>query len=283
MLKQMKMESMFLYWDDLGDNQLKFTTSTDHGVTWSTPFLIENGLEMEQALSPRIMINENNVIGVLWEDALDPVNIKFSTSNDNGQSFTFVDEFENSVGFDDIDLHYDNQGDTIAVTYSTSSIDEGQLISTSFDFGVTWNEPVILQNEIADGSTSNSRGTIEISGDNMYAIWNAQNGIQNLYFSNSTDHGATWSNPMKLSINEVVESDARLLVNEDTNNILIAWVESMGDIFQKISNDGGFSFGPATIIDDSSICGLSIDVGVGENMYTLWEDAVFPNMTSLSN
>ena len=192
-----------LYWNSEGDNKLKFITSIDNGNTWSNPTLIENGLEMDDGLSPRIMINENNVIGVLWEDALDPVNIKFTTSSDNGEHFTFVNEFENSFGFNAKDLYYDNQDDTIAVTYSTSVIEEGQLVSTSFDFGNSWTEPVILQNGNEDGSTSHSKGTLEIFGDNMYTIWNAQNGIQTLYYSNSTDNGATWSAPMKLSINEV--------------------------------------------------------------------------------
>lgn len=182
-----------LYWDQGNNDGLRFTTSVDDGVTWSTPYLLNNGLEpiFDEVVSDHIFVNDLGHIGVGWVLEADGVVGSFALSTDNGLTFTVVDEafFSNCCVGNDI--MWSGDGENIALTFSD---EDDQAVIVSNDFGTLWTETV-LQNSGVDDVSSQNQGMIAVNGMNMYAIWNGEDGPSSethVYFSKSNDNGVTW-------------------------------------------------------------------------------------------
>jgi len=269
---QVNENSVYLLYSDRGN--LYFTSSFDKGDTWNGSVQLEfGGLLIENRPLQRIFINDAGDIGVVWEAALDPIELFFAVSTDNGLSFGDPVDFEPSEAGDFApngkDLAWGGDGDTVVVTFSDDNA-QFQAVMTSTDFGETWNEPVVIQSvDDVVPTTDHNQGIILVDGMNMYVAWNADINPANVFFANSTDNGATWSDPIQVSDSLIGQVTPKMILNEDATKVLISWIGNGGETVQALSTDGGDSFDVPVILADNSDCDNEYDID------NLGEDVIF--------
>lgn len=176
-----------------------FGHSVDGGSTFSSPLLIST--ESTNAANPHVLVDKDGVIYVTWSDATSPSTAYLSRSLDNGATFspprslslgtqstqpTLV--LDSSAG---LDLAWsDNLPGYFAIFYARST-----------DQGVTFPNPTQV--------TNNSLGSFSAledvdSNGNIYLAWAGPSPTfpttsTNVFFSLSTDGGATFSSPTNVS------------------------------------------------------------------------------------
>jgi len=86
-------------------------------------------------------------------------------------------------------------------------------------------------------------------GDTVHLVWQQGYMLGNIghpevAYKRSTDHGETWSDDVRLSVLDEIESIMPdIAVKGDT--VVVVWYEYQSHIVQyRISEDGGMSFGP---------------------------------------
>src|SRR5215472_952450 len=100
---------------------------------------------------------------------------------------------------------------------------------------------------------------VDLATGNVYAAWSDFHGrgCNNIFFSRSTDHGATFSQPMKISAGICSNQGPSIAVGPD-GRVSVAWEGTTGGAFAKApgsvtgaglatSNDFGQTFGPARL------------------------------------
>jgi len=113
---------------------------------------------------------------------------------------------------------------------------------------------------------------VAVSGSNVYVVWE-DSGAADIFFSKSTDGGATFSAPIDLS-NDGFSSSPKIAASG--NNVYVVWRDSSGganDILFVESTDSGTTFG--TEINVSNNVGESTNQQIavsGSNVYLAWQD-----------
>lgn len=111
----------------------------------------------------------------------------------------------------------DKLGNWVIAWSSTDSLSgalgtEGDILfSRSTDNGLTWSVPASLNTDAkADGSGSDTEVHIASNGQTFMAIWTVfkYGGNEDLAYATSTDGGATWSAPQRLSADPIVTGDS---------------------------------------------------------------------------
>lgn len=208
--------------DGLGlDFDILFMVSTDDGETWSAPAPVNNdaltnGTNDEDEWPHLIATGENSWL-VVWDSSTDrggigtDKDIFYATTTNNGTSWTTPGTLNTNAGTDgtqgdfEPEVATDGAG-TIVVVWqahldtATYGTDLELAFSRSTNGGTTWSAPAPL-NSLADTDSSLSHDVEQkIATDgagNWIVVWRYNVGLntpQLIYFSRSTDNGATWSN-----------------------------------------------------------------------------------------
>lgn len=109
-------------------------------------------------------------------------------------------------------------------------------------------EPVNLSNT----SGESIRVQLLVQGNDVYTVWSDDSigGVDDVFFSKSSDGGKVFDEPINLSQNEGSSAFPRLAVSE--SNVYVTWYDyspGQSDIFFAKSNDGGKSFEVNNISD----------------------------------
>jgi len=122
---------------------------------------------------------------------------------------------------------------------------------------------------------------IDISGQNVHAVWDDREGWNGVYYRNSTDNGESWSPTKRISPDGVNAGNPHIFVNN--SNVHIAWhdfrVGTNGQIFYRRSLDGGTTFENGQGVDeDRQLTFSPADIGAvsmagdGSNISVIWYD-----------
>ncbi len=127
-------------------------------------------------------------------------------------------------------------------------------------------------------------------GDTVYLVWRDdryQVGTDNnakIFFSKSTNAGNTWSANLMISQNwDSVDFFLPHMALDGSGNIYVAYCSKSDndndrDIYFTKSTNGGFSFTPPIMVNDSAVvqgqtfCACAVD-STGQNVYVVWEDS----------
>ncbi len=133
---------------------------------------------------------------------------------------------------------------------------------------------------------------ISSSGFNVYAVWTEAavppSTSNDIYYCRSLDGGKSWSSPINLSANDVID-DGKADITSDGNRVVVAWLHGSAlatqDVRAVVSTDGGATFGPVLELSGS----LKGDAGDADslrvkikssNIYVSFEDdAANPGLT----
>ena len=238
--------------DGVNDVDIYYTNSTDNGMTFGTSVKVNSGDGTSWQWVPDIAVDNGGKIHVVWEDWRDDA---------DGEYIPFTGGID---GVNDSSIYY----------------------AQSLDGGQTFSSPL----RIDDDTQLSVQGVprIDIDGnENIHVIWiDVRETIGgDIYYTNSTDGGITFSKNKK--VNDVSKgSDDPSLAVDDNNVIYVVWVDerndtTKSDIFFSKSIDGGISFGSNKKINDDDLPLIyqgtpSIAVG-GGIIGAVWQDDRTPN------
>jgi hypothetical protein len=265
---------------------LFYARSVDGGTTFSTPKDISNHYSDEALYGPQIAVDGSGNINVVWEGtASGGWEIFFSRSVDGGATFSIPKVISNHAGSAGApQLAVDSLGNLNVVWQAQQVFD---LYSWSIWFsrsgngGASFSDPKALCDnaEICAWPqiAIESSGAIEV----VWAKALCVNCDYDVFFSRSSDRGATFSASQNLSNSSESLITAPEVVVDKGGNINVVWSKghywSTGnaDVFLSRSTDQGTTFSSRNLSDNRGLSYLP-EVGVDAlgNINVLWLDDV---------
>ncbi|UCG70137.1 MAG: exo-alpha-sialidase [Thermoplasmata archaeon] len=218
-------------------------------------------INISNQLGPSIAIDNWGTIHVVWEDWRNDLDGRYIS--DGG-----VD------GVNNADIYYANSTD------GGRTFNINQRVNTNTD-----PSQQELPSIAVDGT-----GKIHVvwadwrdDGDGRFVSGGGIDGANNndVYYTNSTDRGMTWSSEMKVNDDSGSAGQSpgfRCIAVDRNDKIHIVWLDQrnnpFGDIYYANSTDGGISFSQNKIINDVSIASNDPTLTVDDNdiVYVAWVD-----------
>ncbi len=241
--------NIHIIWEQTPGNNgaVFFTRSTDNGASFETVKNLGNNTGFNGF--PQIDTSGNNVY-VVWHDASKGIN--FARSTDNGASFETVKNLGNNTGFNGFP-QIDTSGNNVYVVWTNNFQEKyGQTYFTrSTDNGASFDTPFTI--EVKDHEVGSMVFSPQItanpSNDSVYLVWHSGRVVEHsyvkalisdVYFTRSTDNGASFGETTNLSNYSGWSVDPQIAVSQD-NNVYVIWTNNATGneeiLFKKKIND----------------------------------------------
>ena len=202
------------------------------------------------AFSPRIALDSNEAVNIVWGDLKDSVKVVFVRSTDQGATFTAPVDVSNSSGVAfEPEIAVDPSDAINVVWQDNASATNAIMFSRSTDQGQAFSEP----RSISGGTGPETEAAIASDDQGRLSIvWvGERTGNAEAYYARSTDSGRTFSEPINISKFSTGDIHKPTVVaNGDTvyvafQNGGLFGEESIRDmqVYLVKSKDGGVSFG----------------------------------------
>src|SRR6266566_4987267 len=236
-----------------GTYQILFTRSSDGGATFSTPIAVSS----RPSYRPQVAVDSAGNINVAWTEGFNgPFDVVFSRSSDGGATFTapkvisYLSEVD--LGFR---MALDSKGNLYAVwdTQPYGNI----YLSHSSDGGATFSYTAITNN--TSGTGPQGQQIAIDSSDNINVVWqDISPGNYDIFFTRSSDGGATFSTPENLS-NDPGDSGNPQIVVDSSGNINVGWTDNtpgnLDIFFTRSVSLSALSVSPSTVTGGDSSTG----------------------------
>jgi hypothetical protein len=258
--------NVYVVWE-VSTYDIFFSTSHDNGQTFSTPINLNNNTK-NSAVYPQISSEGNNVY-VVWLDlSLDKFDISFTSSHDNGTTFSTPINLNlsNDTKLPKYESQISSKGNNVFVAWLDHNATNNNniyriLFTASNDTGQTFSTPINLSND----TRHKYEPQISSKGNNVFVAWQDytlatnDDNINRIFFAASNDTGQTFSPTINLIYNGSFDS-SHILSAE--NNIYVTWTNYifpsvLADIFFTASHDNSQTF--STPIKLSNNTGISIN------------------------
>jgi hypothetical protein len=273
--------TIYVGWEDnsTGNYELLFTKSTDGGTTFSDPINLSsnNGTSEDGTITE---LNGTVYVG-LSDNSTGNYEILLAKSADGGTTFTDPINLSNNT-VESADPVIKSSKDNLYVVWS--EVDD--IFFTRSKDGVKFDKPINLSN--TNGTSFTPR--LAVSGNNnLSVVWEDQTpGYSDVFFSKSTDSGATFSDPINIS-NSTYDSYSQDIGTQINGDLYAAWNEILpdfSDIFFAKSTDGGVTFDkPINLSNSNGSTSYDPTIAVSEDndlLYIGWSGVDNTNITTTS-
>jgi hypothetical protein len=229
-----------------GDAWAGFYRSTTSGATWADSLLpgYRGDTSAQGTSSPLAPMVAGGAIA-----AGDPM----MSWDGQGDLFYMGNNFNRGLGDGNSARFRDNTGDVWVATYAPAS-----PLDSATDGSKYVRTVILASNTFGQGQFNDKTDlVVDPATGNVYASWSDfhGSGCNNIFFSRSTDHGATFSTPMKISAGICGNQGPSIAVGPG-GRVSVAWEGTTGGAFAKApgtvtgaalatSDDSGQTFGPA--------------------------------------
>jgi len=256
--------------DDNSDLSIGVSTSSDDGLTWGAQTVLSEVSEF--AVDPRIAVDGLSIAAV-WRavDGTAAPRIQVATSTDGGQVWSAPVTVSAVAEF-----AYEPQiviaGGVITVSWYAAQAFNRVHVSSSTDGGATWSTPFAVGSD-GDDSFDARLATDGETVTIVYSLGYPPDG--HIETSRSTDDGATWSTPIRLS--GLGQGGAGPEVVTDGETITATWARAFGGINRvqvSSSTDGGANWSsPTTLSADGAEANSPSIATDGEIITVAWARA----------
>lgn len=218
--------------DDANDaSDISFSSSSDHGATFSMPESLS--LHTGNSINAQIATDMNGNIDVVWQnDSPGTFDIFFTRSADSGATFSAPKDISNGSGnADNAQIGLDAKGNINLVwdDNTPQNFNPDIYFARSSDGGVTFSNPLNISNNA--GFSGNPFLAIDASA-NIDVAWEDNTpGHKVIFFSQSTDSGATFSTLLNLS-NDSGLSMSPDMAADNKGNLNVTWQDGTPGISQ---------------------------------------------------
>jgi len=249
-----------------------FTKSTDGGISFPTPVLVNDTTRAAQA-HPSIAVDSSGyIIYIAWDDARNPVNIPnldiyMAKSTDGGLTFgpsVRVDD----TGSDSLDqeapsIGCTRGGDTVYVVWWDERNDIGDdnydiYFSRSVDAGMTFEPDVLVNDTVGTIPSTQWLPSLWVNkAGSIYIAWedNRQYGYK-IYFDKSIDNGLSFGQDVNMIDTATGGQTSCSIITDDFDYVYVVWQDSRTfsqtghDIYFSFSADSGNSFSANVRVND---------------------------------
>ena len=218
-------------------------------------------------------ISDNNLYVAWWGNGTGNFEVMFKASNDNGQTFGDKINLSNSTNGTSVGASVAASGNNVYVTYWDNKTGTGRVyLRASADNGKTFDPEITLTDTSPPNSApypQTKEGLAKLTpyelkvaaaGKNVYVIANGAENVKNItspsdiFIRTSNDNGKTFGEEINLSNSTGIQS-TRAEIVASGDNVDVSWWEKSDGKDQpmiRISNDGGKTFGEATVLTANS-------------------------------
>ncbi len=186
-------------YDNPGDYDIWYATSTDHGDTWSKSGLVDTACI---STSPKIAIR-GNALHIVWNDKRDngTFQVYYKESINKGLSWSEDKQVTNTTDGCSMPFLAADSNNVVHIVYQKAIGDEYETCYTnSKDGGDSW-----LETKIIAESSPGCREPVIITDSfgTLHAVWTdnraRKKGWDDICYKKSADGGITWGNDMDVS------------------------------------------------------------------------------------
>jgi hypothetical protein len=256
-------------------------TKVEGQTSMSKPVNISNNTA--NSYSPELAISEaknssgNDSVHIVWTDnSTGNGDILYKRSNDNGMSFTSIQNLSNNTG-NSTAAQIASYLDNVYVAWEDATTENGDIyFKKSMDNGTSFGNIENLSNNTSFSDSFH----IAVSGSNIYVVWTDNaTGNGDIYFKKSMDNGTSFGNIENLSNDNGKSHGGRIVVSG--NNVYVVWNDEStgkGDIYFKRSSDNGTSFSSTQNLSNNPGNSTAAQIASYlDNVYVAWEDATTGN------
>jgi Fibronectin type III domain len=207
-----------------------FSRSTDGGVTFSTP------VNPGGATSAQLVVAPNGNVTIIWFDQT--TSDLLAVSSTDGVNFSSPITVWTAVGNPmDLTVATGSQGQIYLFWTQVVTMTNCSILASSSANGVTFSPASTISAQA--GSCNQTPTALVDSNGNVIVAWDADGA--SVFFSSSTNSGATFSAP--LSIPTAAKPMSPQVTVSPDGTIYIVWETGSGQSFAR-SVDGGATFSP---------------------------------------
>ncbi|TLZ74022.1 MAG: exo-alpha-sialidase [Methanobacteriota archaeon] len=259
---------LYAAWDE--GNVLAVTWSDDDGGHWAP---IINPGSQGSVLGTIIAAGANGTVYLTWWN-FGSSNILFESSSDRGKTWSPIVHVNHrdgsaSGGFPQYPLpamNVDPKSGAIYVSWADSRNGNPDIyFANSTDGGKTWG----TNHRINDNTDNSQQYMVDLAVDRagtVHAAWeDRRTGNWNIFYSNSTDGGRTWSKNVRVTSAETPGSYDRpgdyFAIEAGPNNyIYVVWTDGRGDDFDiYYARSPGFPVATVTVTTDPAGLPVTVD------------------------
>lgn len=237
---------IYVVWhDDIwGDNEILYKRSTDVGATWMG--LVRLTWNSGESYTPAIAADSSNNIHVVWyDDTMGDYEIFYKHSTNNGAAWSTPTRLTWNSGSSRTSSIAADPGNNIHVVWSDNTMGSYEIFyKRSTNGGVTWS---VLTRLTWNAYGSYNPVIAADSGNGLHISWEeAIPGKWDIFYKHSTDRGATWSAPTRLTWSSG-DSWYPSITADTGSGVHIIWSDDNPgnkDIFYRTSTNSGISWSP---------------------------------------
>jgi hypothetical protein len=240
-------DNIFIVFNDWNEG-LSFSKSTNGGVSWSTPLVIDANYGINLYGRHIWVSSDKQTIYVTYQSESGATNVMFTKSTDGGSTFSSpvaIDDLSDSCFEPSIAVY----GNYIYVAYFDNNVVPQMRLAVSSNGGTSW-----TNKKIQDGAGGNDVDIRVLDENTVFVVGNMyQSGRPNnlgLVLSKSINNGDSWTHYLVTNVGDI-GWDQSLYV-KDINNIYISFSKAFpsDNLNIAVSSNGGSDFDIAVI--DSS-------------------------------
>jgi hypothetical protein len=242
-----------------------------NGTGFTTPTQISSS--GNNSTIPQIIVSGNNVYLGWIDDTAGKFGAMLAKSNDGGTSFGKIVDLGNAdAGAPDNIRIAEYHGSVYSVWQSFFENKSSIVFAKSKDSGTTFSSPT----QISDPSKDSAFPQISAYGNNIYVAWidRSANDVTNIFFTKSTDGGATFGKPFAITNYNGNSGIPKIYSN--STNVYLMWEDNSlknYDVFLSTSSDSGNTFGaPVNISSNPGDSGAPQMLVNGDSIYATWMD-----------
>ena len=210
-------------WQDDFNSQsdVSFSRSADKGLTFSAAKSLSS-----KSFAPQISVDAKANINVTWlsnSAAAGTLDVFFSRSTDSGVTFSNPKNISNGPADSGNPQVGGDQNGNIFVAWNRMvppSVNNDIFFSRSTDGGITFSAPMNLSNNTGDSTSACL--TVDASGNVNVSWLDTTPGNSQVLFSQSVDHGVTFSPAQNLSNDAGYAADVQMAADSQ-GNLNVVW------------------------------------------------------------
>lgn len=252
--------------DNNNDRDIYFTKSTDGGVSFTPPIMVNDSTVVQWQTFCACAVNSSGQnVYVVWEDRRNLQyrdDIYLARSTDGGLSFLPSVR----VNDDTVSVYQwfpvvvcDESGQNVYVAWEDfrdTLYGANVYFARSTDYGQTFGPNYCVNDTISTGSTNQRVPSIYCRNNVILLAWRDERDSYCLYFTKSTDGGLSFGNNVRVPDNPNAYGYNPSITANDSGVIFVVWEDnreysSYGtDIYFSFSRDSGQTFKPNVRVND---------------------------------